>query len=927
MESQRASENCVTTKLASKLNITRSKNLLFVKRTYVTLIGSLIFLPVGHFVSLDVKGQLHTEVLLPCTVVYKDEFDYNLLVVHWQRPVNDLVVHTFFDGSSHPDFQADHYRGRTEMFYSLLPSGNLSLLLKNLSESDGGTYTCYSILKESSGSIIRYVNLTVEAQGRDEDQTKEKNYLLPVIITVFLISLGCILGVLLYFRKKKQRNGNDDEEVPLTDSKAKFQEHIIQNYKKYMASILQDKDYSILQRHLLVKDNSFLESSGTMKICIGDKLEAINAENLFTPEKQHLMSRRMLLVGDAGAGKSYFCKWLRNKWIQEEINLYTCIVYVSCKKIKKDISLKEICDKIYDKLSTVLNMDNILLIFDELDDLACQNKNTTSTQEIDIDTPLNVYTLLEEIMKKQLVPDTDVLIVCRSDNLSELQKKSKSAFILPDFTEEETKNIYVTITAKDPTSEYKYKRISNITYMPAFVVMMSHFRDNDLEINGDPRPYKILTEFLLKWSTNIIGKKEFKNILKNMANQSFENLIKGEPNTPSIKYWNEFLELYNCQIKSKYQCNMLRDMLAAAHCVWEIYSSGGLTECLEFWMFGNNTIQYSSTNKVLKSIADEHNAKFYHFIRFFMRLLMYPDCDSLCNNTPVISNEMQELLSCWFKESFRKYSQHSEKLKLFHCISELHNEKVTTEVLSTMTKLKLFNTPLNFKDIQALEYCFRDIILEELDLRLCALEDKSVRQLRSVIKNTKHVLLSSNHLSKETGKLLGEILEERDCIIEKLSLGTNQLGAHGAQDIWKALEHNKTLIGLYLYDNNITDDGTKGMAEYLQKNHSLLELHLCGNTFGDEGLTNIQKLKDTKKDLEVVLWIAENLELFQYVEEKLRSLDLTMDQYHPTYLDSLLGTALKDLKQRDCNKDPQISWERVDSLIQDIEKVLKQEKC
>lgn len=115
-----------------------------------------------HFASFDVKGQLHEDVLLPCTVIYKDEFDYNLLVVHWQRPENDVVVHTFFYGSSQPDYQVDQYQGRTEMFYDLLPSGNLSLLLKNLSESDAGTYTCNSILKEPSGFIINYVNLIVE---------------------------------------------------------------------------------------------------------------------------------------------------------------------------------------------------------------------------------------------------------------------------------------------------------------------------------------------------------------------------------------------------------------------------------------------------------------------------------------------------------------------------------------------------------------------------------------------------------------------------------------------------------------------------------------------------------------------------------------------------------------------------------------------
>ncbi|KAG8592756.1 hypothetical protein GDO81_000615, partial [Engystomops pustulosus] len=158
MDSQPASEKVG----GSKLNFKRNQDLLVVKSTYIKLIGSLIFMPVCHVASLDVKAQLREDVLLPCTVKYKDEFDYNMLVVHWQRPGNDIVVHTFFYGSSQPDYQADHYRSRTEMFYDLLPFGNLSLLLKNLSESDAGIYSCHSILKESSGFVTKYVNLTVE---------------------------------------------------------------------------------------------------------------------------------------------------------------------------------------------------------------------------------------------------------------------------------------------------------------------------------------------------------------------------------------------------------------------------------------------------------------------------------------------------------------------------------------------------------------------------------------------------------------------------------------------------------------------------------------------------------------------------------------------------------------------------------------------
>ncbi|XP_073435310.1 NACHT, LRR and PYD domains-containing protein 1 homolog isoform X2 [Dendrobates tinctorius] len=876
MDSQSASERLVTTKLASK-TIRRNQHSLTLKNLYMKLFGSIIFLPVVNFASLDVEGQLHEDVLLPCIVIYKDEFDYNLLVVHWQRPENDVVVHSFYYDSSQSEYQSDQYRGRTQMFYDLLPSGNLSLLLRNLSESDAGSYTCQSVLQETSGITIQGVNLTLK--GRSEGQIPTtgdtlRKRTLSITNTVAV----CILDLCLFcFLIKLNRKRNNDEENPaLIDAKsqentalidAKSQESIIQHYKKSVAYIMQHKDYSLSQRHLLVKKCSFLESSGKMKAYTEDKSETINAEELFTPEKQQLISRRMCLLGDAGSGKSYFCKWLQTEWIQEKLTMYKCIVYLPSKKFKNNMSLEAVCDETYSNLSSVLSMDNILLIFDGLDDLVCENRNSDSTQKSEItNCSLNMYPLLEKIMKKILVPDMDVLIVCRNDSLIDLQKECNSAFILLDFTEQETENVYNTITVKEQKSDKRCKKISDITHMPAFVVMMSHFSNNHhLETIRDSSPYTILTDILLEWTTNVIGERIKQNIFINMASQSYVNLIKGEPNsTETIESWDTFLKFYNCQEQSKYQRNILRDMLAAAHCVWEIHRTGGLKECLNFWVFGSNIHR---NTELLKSVADEHNAKYYHFIRFFMRLLNYPDCESLCNNMPMKNSCMEDLLSDWFKENICK-CRPSEKLKLLHCIFELHDEMMTIEVLSNLKKLELFNTPLNFKDIQALDYCFKDIELEELDLRLCALEDKSVKRLRSVIKNTKNVMLSSNYLTEEAGKVLGEILVEPGCIIEKLSL--------------------------------------------------------CGNTFGGDGLTNILQLKDTKKKLDVVLWIAENLELFEYVENKIRCLNQTWKSYDQKYLDTLLAAVLKDLEKQDCNKDPQITWERVDNLVQEIKKVQKE---
>ncbi|XP_040270296.1 uncharacterized protein LOC120986050 [Bufo bufo] len=205
MDSWSASERSVTPECASMI-IRRQQKLFDLKSTYICFIGSLTFLPVCHFASLEVTGQLHKDVLLPCTVTYKEQFDYRHIVIHWQRLENDDVVDSFYYGSSQPAYQADSYRGRTEMFYDLLPSGNLSLLLKNLLMSDAGSYACHSQLK-SSGFTMQYVILRVEE--RSDDQIEEYKFLSEPRIGIFLISVAFILGfgLLLFVKLRQTRNG------------------------------------------------------------------------------------------------------------------------------------------------------------------------------------------------------------------------------------------------------------------------------------------------------------------------------------------------------------------------------------------------------------------------------------------------------------------------------------------------------------------------------------------------------------------------------------------------------------------------------------------------------------------------------------------------------------------------------------------------
>ncbi|XP_041082320.1 CD276 antigen-like isoform X1 [Polyodon spathula] len=81
-------------------------------------------------------------VTLSCSFSYKEGAELRGLVVTWQRPPVDHVVHSFYFGRDQLDLQNEAYRNRTQLFPEQLSVGNASLRLKQVRGEDEGRYTC-----------------------------------------------------------------------------------------------------------------------------------------------------------------------------------------------------------------------------------------------------------------------------------------------------------------------------------------------------------------------------------------------------------------------------------------------------------------------------------------------------------------------------------------------------------------------------------------------------------------------------------------------------------------------------------------------------------------------------------------------------------------------------------------------------------------
>uniref|UniRef100_A0A3Q0RSR9 Ig-like domain-containing protein n=1 Tax=Amphilophus citrinellus TaxID=61819 RepID=A0A3Q0RSR9_AMPCI len=86
-----------------------------------------------------VKANVGQEVILPCHL--EPPFNVSTLTVEWKR--NNTFVHLYRSRKDDPTSQDNQFKGRTSLFPEEMKKGNISLLLRNVSQADEGLYICH----------------------------------------------------------------------------------------------------------------------------------------------------------------------------------------------------------------------------------------------------------------------------------------------------------------------------------------------------------------------------------------------------------------------------------------------------------------------------------------------------------------------------------------------------------------------------------------------------------------------------------------------------------------------------------------------------------------------------------------------------------------------------------------------------------------
>ncbi|XP_067861315.1 protein NLRC3-like isoform X2 [Heptranchias perlo] len=948
----------------------------------------------GSFsLAYGVSGE---DILLPCTFPAAARFNLQDLVINWQQTHNHTVVHSFYSEVDHPEYQDPAFRGRTELFPREFPKGNAALKLKGATVSDTGNFTCYVIQEDGKGYIENMVELKVlgtpQVTGTDpkdpasESQNQKMGLGITAAILVVLVGVG--VGI---WKMKNKKQQNFLEKAPLLGDPV---EDAIQGYKEYILRNPTDgsdkmsrerpKNYSSLTRTVNVtypKEQG--PADGLKGAGVSDITKEVKAAQLLSlPQREKCPSRRALLVGDAGVGKSWAVASIQQEWASQASQMFRCIVVIrfsDLNGVEGKTTLRELLKKQCEPLSSVLtellgNPRDVLIILDGLDEFSHQLRWDLPDGDFNLDTEAKVNVLVSKIISGDLLPTAQVLVTSRW-NIEQVESNKKyfdCILIISGFTNDQlrrycevfyqgkenaaeicqhfTENKTITHLTSNPLNSYILCNILDscsccplatssmpVTHSKVFSLFLySLFNCSPTDATRSPeemeiainnpeteQKHKVLKDTVLR-----VGEFSFNTLLSGKLEMNKDHLGAYEIDPAVLsKYFSSLILEKKCKGQSIFEFYhvVLKEQFAALYCAISLNDDAEeLVKCLNLWSFGKIP-QNQKSQFYLQSFQPKHTEKLYNFTRLLMGFLKAGRDGKLWSCSAPLARSTARALVTWFKNWFKRDIKKSELLNLMHCLFELHDPTVTAEVSPHIKYVELFNVSLSPLDRSALCYCLSHSTVEELDLRLCTLEDEGIKQLKDVLSKCKTVMVSANKLTDKSANILSDILQDPKCSIETLSCGTNCFGSSGAQFFWKALAQNQSLKSLRLYDNGITDEGTENMIQYLSYNKTLEKLYLCANEFGDLGQRNIQLVNKQQTGLDIFTKIIEEEELFHRVETHIEQLLSHSQEYERKWLQKIMESILKDLGD-ECSITDQRTKTRVKKVKQNINKLLHEKE-
>ncbi|XP_051782000.1 V-set domain-containing T-cell activation inhibitor 1-like [Erpetoichthys calabaricus] len=163
----------------------------------------------------EVEAIVGSTVLLNCSIPVKASMSISVQVLDWLFN-KTTVVHRHEMGADVHMHQDGRFKGRTEVFVKELPSGNFSLLLRNVDLDDAGLYTCQAYMSTGYWTEHSLLQILSEPEAErsetpnivtsqtTESTVEERMFL----VLALLLILTVLIAIVMYFRKQLQEMFN-----------------------------------------------------------------------------------------------------------------------------------------------------------------------------------------------------------------------------------------------------------------------------------------------------------------------------------------------------------------------------------------------------------------------------------------------------------------------------------------------------------------------------------------------------------------------------------------------------------------------------------------------------------------------------------------------------------------------------------------------
>ncbi|CAI5660376.1 unnamed protein product [Oreochromis niloticus] len=167
-----------------------------------SLCSTLLFVGLFVFVSADqenITAKSGQNVTLTCRAP-----NSNIRVIQWKRAdLGDEYVLLYRDGHFDTARQHPSFKNRSDLQDRQMKDGDVSLILKNVTTDDTGTYECRVFMEETRLWKESIIDLRVVPPGQPGGDTEDGSVGLIVGLLVSAMVSVVVVGFLIYRKHQK----------------------------------------------------------------------------------------------------------------------------------------------------------------------------------------------------------------------------------------------------------------------------------------------------------------------------------------------------------------------------------------------------------------------------------------------------------------------------------------------------------------------------------------------------------------------------------------------------------------------------------------------------------------------------------------------------------------------------------------------------